>query len=430
MAKSLIIDETTEFEHINLLPFTYILDTEYNESGIDLISSPDYNRHFKEVSNTNLFQSKDRSTPVWLSFSIHSELNHSTQTELALEAMDLHVADLYQFKSDVFLSKRSIGNNIAYEDLDRTIANYDFQLTIHPGENRFLVNIQVIEALSFPLYLTTAKSILLKQQLKLFFVGIGTSFTVFLFLAIVWLKTIRSSVIPKSTFLLLFSILGLQLSNANVFILLFNAIPNIDAQARYFFGLLYISALLLFTLHFSNVPKLIYKIISTITVLTCSIYFVLLFTTTSINSLITLIICLIFITLSCLAFIKHKKIEFRSGQMLLIIYSITAICIFVFTLATFNFLGSSWTLFLSTQILMSFMPFVLGLVLYHTYKESMIQENPSRNAVNSQHWPLLRKINHDLRSPINAVLGMSELLQDMHLSVNQQNFINTIQTNY
>jgi two-component system, sensor histidine kinase RetS len=44
------------------------------------------------------------------------------------------------------------------------------------------------------------------------------------------------------------------------------------------------------------------------------------------------------------------------------------------------------------------------------------------------HWPLIRKLNHELRGPINGVLGMTELLQDTTLSAHQQEFVNTIQT--
>jgi len=44
------------------------------------------------------------------------------------------------------------------------------------------------------------------------------------------------------------------------------------------------------------------------------------------------------------------------------------------------------------------------------------------------HWPLLRKLNHDIRGPINGVLGMTELLQDTTLSAHQQEYVNTVQT--
>ena len=43
------------------------------------------------------------------------------------------------------------------------------------------------------------------------------------------------------------------------------------------------------------------------------------------------------------------------------------------------------------------------------------------------YWRLLQKINHDLRTPINGVMGMSELLSETTLSANQQDFLNTIQ---
>ncbi|TCS41746.1 hybrid sensor histidine kinase/response regulator [Reinekea marinisedimentorum] len=43
-------------------------------------------------------------------------------------------------------------------------------------------------------------------------------------------------------------------------------------------------------------------------------------------------------------------------------------------------------------------------------------------------WPILRKLNHDIRGPINGVLGMTELLQDTSLSAHQQEFVNTLQS--
>jgi len=43
------------------------------------------------------------------------------------------------------------------------------------------------------------------------------------------------------------------------------------------------------------------------------------------------------------------------------------------------------------------------------------------------HWPLLRKLNHDIRGPINGVLGMAELMQDTTLSAHQQEYVNTVQ---
>lgn len=41
---------------------------------------------------------------------------------------------------------------------------------------------------------------------------------------------------------------------------------------------------------------------------------------------------------------------------------------------------------------------------------------------------ILQKLNHNLRTPINGVMGMSELLHETSLSANQQDYISTIQT--
>lgn len=61
-----------------------------------------------------------------------------------------------------------------------------------------------------------------------------------------------------------------------------------------------------------------------------------------------------------------------------------------------------------------------------------VRQKDSRLAIDglnipSLHWPLLRKLNHEMRGPINGVLGMTELLQDTSLSAHQQEYVNTVQ---
>ena len=61
-----------------------------------------------------------------------------------------------------------------------------------------------------------------------------------------------------------------------------------------------------------------------------------------------------------------------------------------------------------------------------------VRQKGSRLAVDglnlpTLHWPLLRKLNHEMRGPINGVLGMTELLQDTSLSAHQQEYVNTVQ---
>lgn len=55
---------------------------------------------------------------------------------------------------------------------------------------------------------------------------------------------------------------------------------------------------------------------------------------------------------------------------------------------------------------------------------------PSVNVINASEiqWRILQKINHDLRTPINGLLGMSELLSDTNLSANQYEYVQTIQS--
>lgn len=61
-------------------------------------------------------------------------------------------------------------------------------------------------------------------------------------------------------------------------------------------------------------------------------------------------------------------------------------------------------------------------------KQGDTRLSPDKPNFSNAYWPILRKLNHDLRGPINGVLGMTELMQDTALSAYQQEYVNTIQS--
>lgn len=72
----------------------------------------------------------------------------------------------------------------------------------------------------------------------------------------------------------------------------------------------------------------------------------------------------------------------------------------------------------------------LGIIVRAAYHRSRYREaGLASTGLNLPllHWPLMRKLNHEMRGPINGVLGMAELLQDTSLSAHQQEYVNTMQ---
>ncbi|WP_422379279.1 ATP-binding protein [Marinicellulosiphila megalodicopiae] len=424
----MIVDQTTDFAYINVLPYTYQLDPEFSESTIESVKSDQYEPHYSLVSNQKSFQYDVTTGKIWLSFSIYSLLNEPKTLHAATNALDIYSADFYHTQNNQILSNQKIGLKYSFAQMEGSLANHDFSFNLQPGENRFFIKLEFKETISFPIFITQAQNILQTHFLKIFLVGIGISFTLMLLGFSIWLKFHRSSIVPITMFSMLISLAGFQISNANLFTLFFTNTPSMDIEIRYFFGYLFTASLLIFNLNYIQIEKVTKQVLTTLIILSVIFYTIFLMYLEIINSILNISLCLINIISSCIIIIKLKKFEQRSHQSLLLLFFIVITIALIYSLAIFNYFGDSWSLFITTQILMCLVPFILSLTIYHTYKESMIQENPSRNAVNSQHWPLLRKINHDLRSPINAVLGMTELLQDMQLSLNQQSYINTVQT--
>ena len=68
-----------------------------------------------------------------------------------------------------------------------------------------------------------------------------------------------------------------------------------------------------------------------------------------------------------------------------------------------------------------------GVVLIQSQQERPATQDTYSIGKSSTQWKILQKLNHDLRTPINGVLGMSELLGETTLSANQLDYLNTIQ---
>ncbi|HCM05494.1 MAG TPA: hypothetical protein DIC30_05735 [Oceanospirillales bacterium] len=136
----------------------------------------------------------------------------------------------------------------------------------------------------------------------------------------------------------------------------------------------------------------------------------------------------IFITTMSLAGILlfAESDHLKAQRILLIGHGLVAAGVLLSVLTSHNFLAfdflNSWVAILLPLIIISSTIFACLAILNDTRSS----RNMKRNNSNGLLPELLSKLGHEFRTPINGVLGMSELLADTHLSRTQRDYLDTI----
>ena len=131
-------------------------------------------------------------------------------------------------------------------------------------------------------------------------------------------------------------------------------------------------------------------------------------------------ICLIFIMLFAKS--KHE----RAQSFLLIGHTITAFGILLSILTTHNYLAfdliHAWAGIILPLTMISCTVFA-NLSIIEIYREKRDKQVNNSDVILPE---LLAKLGHEFRTPINGVMGMSELLSDTHLTHTQRDYLETI----
>ncbi|AJQ94399.1 ATP-binding protein [Gynuella sunshinyii] len=130
-----------------------------------------------------------------------------------------------------------------------------------------------------------------------------------------------------------------------------------------------------------------------------------------------------------IANIMLMRIAGGENKAFLVAAAANLILVAIIIASVMGLTGSISTTFWSTKIfsLLNLMALVYGLTQLPASKHHRELHTSPTPFTGTAYWQLLQKINHDLRTPINGVMGMSELLSETSLSANQLDFLSTIQ---
>ena len=136
---------------------------------------------------------------------------------------------------------------------------------------------------------------------------------------------------------------------------------------------------------------------------------------------------IIFTNTSLALILLFAKSNYEQAQKALLFgHAITGCGVLISSLTTHNFLAfdfiNSWSGILFPLVMISCTVFA-NLSIVNQYRETTKQRMNNSDVILPE---LLAKLGHEFRTPINGVMGMSELLADTHLTHTQRDYLETI----
>lgn len=410
---------------INLSEYTdYFSDPNEAFSFIQL-QQPSFENKFTPVHNEYLRRGILQD-PTWLRIRIANNTGKTQKLHLVLDGPHIDHADLFLSHPYDPVKRLSTGSGVAYQDRPFPLGNYIFPIELYPGSHELLVFVKSSEPANLQIKLRS-ESISLKNlaQTLLFhtstisflfimsvvaLIGLvkfhtvlnycGFAISVGFILNITGWSGIMSTWFPSWTFI------EVRAENVGAFIVL-GTFARLLADTRNERHVMWIKDAL----------KWLAYLMSLFVV----------FAVFSKNALTiqAIIVPVATIMISLFWFINQPKSQTERlllfGFFSLVIYFSTTTLVMsgIFLLSETTF----FILRVTSALTVAFTLWAIWIIASHRLDRVAVEGMTIPN----MHWPLLRKINHDIRGPINGVLGMTELLQDTTLSAHQQEYVNTVQ---
>lgn len=416
----------------NITPFLQLLDNGALNSQVDInaiLSNDDlYSLHASNAKK--LILKSDKPQSIWLTFTLNNQMNIDHEMNLMIETNKLANIELYQVNGK---EHTLLNNNLTHITQNTGSLKNTFDYRIHASpytKEQYYLHIETPKDFFISAELKTANHFLYEQQRQSTILGIllGLLLASVIFFYYSWIKMkiafslssivysiILAGLVPfwfnlwifppslnflANTAILLLVFANIFIKNITIYLLGWQA----DDKAAVKKSLIYLSGILSALLLYSFVTFTgNQKLDSSLAIIA------------ALNSLLILFILY-----------KFKSPHEKAQKILFYGYSFVTTGMFINCLFIFGIIPDYY----SFNFIMLLLPAITIFILVKANIELVYTElkaNANFQFKDDTSLPkALSKLSHQLRSPINGVLGMSELLTETQLTHLQQDHLQTI----
>jgi signal transduction histidine kinase/CheY-like chemotaxis protein len=413
----------------NVTEYSDYLNTPDEDFSILQITKPSIARQFSPVHGDSL-KFNQISETTWLTFALNNPTGKPVRMFLKIEAPFLEFAELYSDISETNGYNRvATGIDTPYNKRPYQLGNFVMPLQIQTGFQQVYLKIKPLEATNMNIRLLDENTLLKESRnevqfntlvISLLLCGVGVSLVAFYRYRI---NSALWSALVVGGFV--FNLTGWTGSIAWSF----SAIPLIEVGSNNFGAFIALMAIahLLNHLRTENFSSWLSDALIWLSRLFALLSIISLLPITS--SLLPVQIILIPVGLTVISiFWFEQRPSSGSERMAMIGFSLLIIYFFCTTLILVGLLSAFKIIHVVLSLLAIASSVFITWAGWLASKKRGARVAVEGMVIPDVHWPLLRKVNHEIRGPVNGVLGMAELLQDTTLSAHQQEYVNTIQT--
>jgi signal transduction histidine kinase/FixJ family two-component response regulator len=417
-----------EFLNENVAPFSSYLNVGTQNYSISQIVGPTLARQFSPVHG-DVYSFNGMPGATWFTFNIDNPTDHYQRLFLKIDTPFIETAQLYfqDLKTPEYLSK-STGQALSFSHRPHQLGNLVIPFDVGSSSQKIYLKIQPLHAVNMKVRLVDELTILSESRiLFLLYIPLNCALLVAALMSAINYWRYRSPSSIWTTTVITGSLLNLSGWNGSIGWLI-SFIPHIETIAinSGTFLTLYGLAKILIVRRVNhndwtaNAIKWLARALLVAVILSC--------TPLSIH---LLPLQILFAPVVWALFALHwfeKRTSNRIDQLMLVSYVLFAVHFTDLTLVLTGIISAVETNQLVIQSLLIAATMLLTLYGWLHAQQNITLPSADKPNFNGALWPILRKVNHDIRGPINGVLGMTELLQDTSLSAHQQEFVNTLQS--
>ncbi len=413
---------------LQITPYLSIYEDKANILTINDILTPEYQLKFNPSHSENLrFSLSDSS--YWLRFSITNPHANDQSLVLSISNNRLENIEFYEYKAGQ-LNHQSSGGLAHNKAQGSHRQAYPFLIEVKSKKNQtYFINISSSTAINTVIRLQSNDQFLQSQQFDFAVLGMALGWTIAtgaFFMFIWYFYRLQTALISAFYCSSIFIFIPAWLGQWAIWF------PQSQAWKNELILISIMASAILQTLLTINLnwnsdnSKNILRLLNTILVMNCLSILIYLFLPTGTMTLL-MFATIVITNISLAGILLFAKSENERAQFFLFVGHIIIGCgVLLSSLTTHNILGfdfiNNWSGIFLPLVMISCTVFAnLSIVDNHRKKRNRRINNSDVILPD-----VLAKLGHEFRTPINGVMGMSELLSDTHLTHSQRDYLETI----